>query len=111
MNLMNKLTGRHPYAERGHDLYETDPRVIKALVEAEKLPRKIWEPAAGRGAIVNVLREHGHFVVASDLVDYGVPGQQAGVDFLKTTRAPAGCTCVLTNPPYGRNRAEAFVAH
>src|SRR5262249_15831089 len=86
MNLMNKLTGHHPPAARGHDLYETPACAVEALLEVEHLPHKIWEPCAGRGAIVDVLRERGHFVVASDLVDYGVPGQEAGADFLKTTK-------------------------
>src|SRR5262245_52811880 len=106
---MNHLTGRHSYAERGHDCYSTPPVAVEALLEVEALPYCIWEPCAGRGAITDVLRQHGHEVVATDLIDYGIPNQLSGVDFLKTTAAPAGVTAIVTNPPY--KLAEAFVAH
>jgi hypothetical protein len=81
---------------------------VEALLRVEKLPHRIWEPAAGRGAIVDVLRAHGHDVVATDLVDYGIPGQEARRDFL-LERLPAGVEAIVTNPPY--KNAEQFVAH
>ena len=37
----------------------------------EKIPHCIWEPAAGRGAIVRLLRDHA--VIASDIADCGFP--------------------------------------
>jgi hypothetical protein len=49
-------SGRHPLAERGNDLYETPVEATRALLGAVPLPSRIWEPACGRGAIVNVLR-------------------------------------------------------
>jgi hypothetical protein len=62
-------------------LYETPRVATEALLEVEvTLPRRIWEPAAGRGAIAKVLREHGHEVVATDLADYGEHGQSGGRD-------------------------------
>jgi hypothetical protein len=104
---------RHPFAERGHDLYETDPRITQALLRVEPLPLHIWEPAAGRGAIVAVLREHGHKVVASDIADHGgppfTPPGYLNCDFLLERTAPAGCQCICTNPPY--RLADQFVAH
>jgi hypothetical protein len=103
---------RHPLAERGHDLYSTPSVAVEALLRVESLPRRIWEPACGRGAIVNVLRAHGHEVVASDLVNYGVPITPPGyygVDFLKESRAPEGTEAIVTNPPF--RLAERFVAH
>jgi len=63
---------------RRDDLYPTHPGAVRALLAVEKLarpPDRIWEPCAGRGAIADVLRAAGHEVVASDLVDYGIPGQ------------------------------------
>ena len=99
----------HAHAERGHDLYETPPEATTALLEAEWLPRRIWEPACGPGSIVRVLRGAGHDVIASDLVDYGCEGQTAGADFLKLPQAPAGVECIVTNPPF--KLANAFVAH
>ena len=35
---------------------------------------RIWEPAAGDGAIVKELRRAGYSVTASDISDYGLPG-------------------------------------
>jgi hypothetical protein len=98
---------RHTYAERGLDLYETPPAATAALLRVERLPHRIWEPAAGRGAIARVLRDHGHAVIASDIYDYG--NLHFVGDFLAQKQMPAGCTCILTNPPY--QIAEPFVAH
>jgi hypothetical protein len=98
---------RHAYAERGLDLYETPPAATAALLGVERLPHRIWEPAAGRGAIVRVLRDHGYAVIASDIHDYG--NLHFVSDFLAQKRLPAGCDCVLTNPPY--RIVEPFVAH
>ena len=92
--------GRDPLSERGFDLYETPPEATRALLRAEKLPVHIWEPAAGRGAIVDVLREQGHSVYASDLIDYGIPTQQSAIDFLMEWKPPLGCQCIVTNPPF-----------
>lgn len=102
--------GRHRYAERGNDLYETPACAIEALLAVENLPRRIWEPACGPGAIARVLRARGHEVFASDLVHYDSPDQDAhGVDFLLERVAPEGFEAIVTNPPY--RLADAFVTH
>ncbi len=97
---------RHP--AKGHEafLHETPPEAVHALLAVEELPHWIWEPAAGRGAIVNVLRDVGHAVIASDLVDYGglIPH---GMDFLMMREAPYPCECIVTNPPF--SKAADFV--
>jgi hypothetical protein len=81
-----------------------------ALLRAEPLPRTIWEPACGPGAIVRVLRDAGHRVIATDLVDYQSPDQDhAGRDFLLERKAPDGVEMIVTNPPY--KLAARFVAH
>jgi hypothetical protein len=78
-------------------------------MRAENLPHHIWEPAAGRGAIVDVLRDAGHFVFASDLVDYGIDGQLGYRDFLLEHKLPPGIELILTNPPF--KIANQFVEH
>jgi hypothetical protein len=98
---------RHPHAERGLDLYQTPAVAVEALLRVEKLPHRIWEPAAGRGAIVRVLRNHGHEVVASDILNYGALDFVG--DFLTQKTMPTGTDCIVTNPPY--QIAERFVAH
>jgi hypothetical protein len=100
---------RHPLAERGHDCYGTPAVAVKALLRVEPLPHRLWEPAAGHGNIVDVLRAAGHEVIASDLIDYGNPTHFARRDFLLERKAPSGCACIVTNPPF--QLAEQFVAH
>jgi hypothetical protein len=98
----------HSYADRGHDLHETPEPAIRTLLQTEKLPHWIWEPAAGRGAIVNALRDHGHAVIASDICDWGFPLHFVA-DFLTTTKAPGDCNTIITNPPF--KLADEFVRH
>ncbi len=94
-------TQRRPLSERGHDLYETPDVATEALLRREQLPHRIWEPCCGPGAIVNVLRAHGHEVYASDLVDYGTdPTAHYGRDFLLEQAAPEGIECIVTNPAF-----------
>src|SRR5271166_1024974 len=99
---------RHTNAARGLDLYETPPMATEALLRAERIPRRVWEPAAGRGAIVKVLRAAGHEVYTSDIVQRDFKLDAVG-DFLKMTAMPPGCEALLTNPPF--QWAEEFVAH
>jgi len=101
-------SGSHTLAERQRDLYETPPCATEALLRVEQLPHWVWEPASGRGAIVNVLRAHGHAAIASDIVDYGFPLHFVA-DFLKQTKVPVGVECILTNPPF--QIVGKFVAH
>jgi hypothetical protein len=105
---MSGVVLRHALRARKDDLYETPGVAVSALLRAERIPNRVWEPACGRGAIVNVLRAAGHEVLASDLIDYGDPTHFHGRDFLME-RLPAGCECILTNPP--GKLAEEFVAH
>ena len=72
-----------PAAVRASDLYETPTVATQALLEAEKsaLPIRIWEPAAGKGAMQRVLALAGYRVIAFDLHDYDQPGIIGGVDF------------------------------
>lgn len=60
---------------------------------------------------MRVLRDAGHRVVATELVDYGraETGIITGMDFLAQTRAPKGVSCIVTNPPY--QIASKFVRH
>jgi hypothetical protein len=103
-------TARHPFAESGDQLYETPACATRALLRVEALPFRIWEPAAGRGAIARVLREHGHQVVAEDLRAYdGAERVRPGRDFFAATAAPADCHMIVTNPPF--RHADRFIRH
>ena len=100
-------SGRHPFSARGDDCYETPACAVKALLRAETLPHSLWEPAAGRGAIAIVLRDAGHAVTASDVINFA--NLDFVADFLALTKAPAGVEAVVTNPPF--KIATKFVAH
>jgi len=93
--------GRDLLKNRADDAYATPPQAVWALVKAEPLPTHIWEPAAGDGSIVGVLREAGHVVRATDIAE--------GIDFLMELHAPIGCDCIVTNPPF--KLADEFVRH
>jgi hypothetical protein len=95
--------GQHSFAERGLDTYETPACAVEALLRIESVPRIVWEPACGPGAIVKVLKAHGHEVFASDIVDYG--WGHAVRDFFSGP-APSA-SAIITNPPY--QAAAGFV--
>lgn len=102
-------TGRAPLREHKHDFYSTPPEAIRALLEVEKLPDCIWEPSCGNGAIVNILRERGHRVYATDLVDRSCPDSESGVDFLMQQAPSFWVGAIVTNPPF--SLANQFVYH
>jgi hypothetical protein len=68
----------HPHAARGADLYETPREAVHALLGVESIQGPVWECAAGRGAIVRALREAGHKVIGTDLIDYDSPDSRGG---------------------------------
>jgi hypothetical protein len=104
-------TGRAPLADRGNDLYETPPEAVHALLRAEPLPKErvIWEPACGPGSIVRVLRGADYRVYATDLVNYGCPDSESGVDFLMERLPSFPIGAVVTNAPF--KLGGEFVAH
>lgn len=91
---------RHALSERGHDVYETPPEAVRALLAAEDVPQLVWEPACGPGSIVKVLRESGRTVFATDIADYGCPDSWHSLDFLKWVIPTDGIRCIITNPPF-----------
>ena len=97
-----KATGKQakPIPRVPQDFYRTPPEVTQALLreEGERLKdfNPLWEPAAGDGAIVNVLR-FTHMVVASDITNRGCPHVRVQ-SFFDYHQAPA--RAIITNPPY-----------
>ena len=96
-----RLQSSHHHADRGLDAYFSPPEAVISLIqiEARYLPKRIWEPAAGDGAIVRPLQAAGFTVVASDLSDYGLEDCRSGVDYL-TAKPIRGVEGIITNPPY-----------
>jgi hypothetical protein len=95
--------GKHGSMERvERDFYPTPSWVIEALAEhVEIAGKRIWEPAAGDGRMVEALKALGAAsVYASDIADYGYP-ESRRLDFLTAARAPAPIDLITTNAPYG----------
>lgn len=82
------------------DFYPTPPEPTRALIAAERdaLARfgRIWEPAAGDGAMMRELQAVGLDVYPSDLVDRGCGAVVR--DFFDYLTPPA--RAIVTNPPY-----------
>lgn len=89
-----------------NDYYATEPKAVELLLEQESFKFTIWECACGQGHMSDVLKQHGHNVVSSDLIDRGYPDTIIQ-DFLQTN--VLNCTDIITNPPY--KYAKEFVEH
>ena len=104
--------GTHTLAVRGLDSYPTPRIAVESLLAAEpdvlNTMARVWEPAAGDGNIVHVLRDNGIPVIASDIERYSFALHFVG-DFLQQTQAPAGTAVLVTNPPY--RLAAQFAEH
>lgn len=101
-----------PEKRKASDFYPTPDECTVALLHQEasyiRPLGKVWEPAAGDGAIVRVLERFGFPVAASDLVDRGC--SKALVENFFNITDPMG-GAIVTNPPYGSGLPERFVRH
>ncbi|MCR9254724.1 MAG: SAM-dependent methyltransferase [Alphaproteobacteria bacterium] len=95
------MLGASRYAREPDDFYRTPAWVTEALLRRLILPfnAKVWEPAAGDGAILDVLEGNGLNTYGSDLN----PQRHDIVlgDFLEDDlSAPPGIDAIITNPPF-----------
>lgn len=76
--MLMRIQSRNAYDDGLDDLdpYFTCREAIASLIalDGNRLPARLWEPAAGDGAIVLPFRETGRLVIASDIHDYGFGG-------------------------------------
>jgi hypothetical protein len=108
-------TERNAQEEGDKEVYETPPEALLALMGVEALPQVIWEPACGSGQIVDVLRESGRIVIASDIRDTECEGMHVR-DFLKCEQPPTGWPkghphAIVTNPPFSLMSSGEWVKH
>lgn len=82
-----------------HDAYFTPSGIVHTLLNCERFPGPVWEPACGDGAISDVFSTLGHDVVSTDRSDYGYGPQLQRLDFL-AERPDFGFESIVTNPPY-----------
>ena len=104
------MLGESGFERRARDAYWTESWVTGALLDAVRIRGPVWEPACGRGDMVEVLRGRGHRVLASDIEGHGFP-DAFRYDFLSgpLVALPANFwpRAIVTNPPY--ENAEAFI--
>jgi uncharacterized protein Usg len=88
------------------EFYPTPEYATQALLDKEKFPENIWEPACGDGAISKVLINNGYSVESTDLYNhgYGKPDN----DFLKQRYIWIDYA-IITNPPF--KLASEFLRH
>lgn len=84
---------------KASDFYETPYSLTRMLLEKEKLPGMILEPAMGNGAIFKVLREFNYF----EIFGYDI---LTGIDFL-TEKDMKHPHTIITNPPF--SLAQEFI--
>lgn len=105
------------YARNEKERYFTEPWCTRALVPfipAYVAERPVWECAAGRGDLAQVLADFGYDVVASDidLSEYNHDLGSARVeDFLASEPSmeiAESFSAIITNPPYGKEPKEEF---
>ena len=104
----------HDNGRNENDHYATAPWVTYALMKTDghNIPNTIWEPACGNGWMVKELEKHDRNVIATDLYSYDFNRCVTGIDFLQTEKQEGEpTTAIITNPPYAKNLAEAFIRH
>ncbi len=103
------MTGTSGYERLANDAYWTPAWCTEALLDRTKFGPVVWEPACGRGDMVDVLDKRGHTVIASDIKVYSHKPMAFEMDFLAINLVvdPVGFSAIITNPPY--EHAEAFI--
>lgn len=97
--MTERIVGLHGIREREqNDFYATDPKTTRLMLDNVSLKGNILEPNCGMGHISEVLKNAGHEVYSTDLIDRGY-GEQTGIDFL-THDYFRKFDNVVMNPPF-----------
>ncbi len=111
MKLTDAYTPHKKYVDRNNEYYPTPPIATLALLKNHPVPKRLWEPAAGRGHISKELIRNGHIVHSSDLFAYDDPlvPIETGVNFLTTEISRFDVDGIITNPPFKSNLPEKLI--
>lgn len=88
-----------------NDYYATEPKALELLLDLEKFNSRVWECACGEHHLVNVLKDRGYEVKASDILDRLGDSRTEIIDFLQYDGEFNGD--IITNPPF--KYAKEFV--
>jgi hypothetical protein len=106
--------GRTPYPSEADGWYVEPLVATEFLLDRERLPAMVYDPACGQGNILSACRRRGHRTFGADIVLRGPVGCDAWAkrDFL--VDAPFTFDgepyAVVFNPPYGAGKLlEAFI--
>ena len=95
----------HSETEREkNDFYATSPVAVHELLKHHEFQKNILEPSCGNGIMSEALKEHGHLVKSSDLIDRGYGDV---MDFFSIESASG--MDIVTNPPH--RYSKQFVEH
>jgi hypothetical protein len=82
------------------DDFQTPPSALDPLFPYLPLDWKIWEPACGKGNLVNEFRERGYKVYGTDILtgdDFLAPSLACSAAVVE---ADINSNVIITNPPY-----------
>lgn len=101
--------------ERGNNAYFTPIEAMRVILALESFSAIVKEPACGCGHASGPMEEAGYGVMLSDLIDYGTSDRDGVLqhvgDFLDSRAGDSEGIDIVTNPPYGRDILNRFVAH
>jgi hypothetical protein len=102
------MLGTSGFVRRRLDAYFTPAWVTEALLSKVDLPSHVvWEPAAGRGDMVAVLKRAGFLVYATDIIGPDLGCIEATKrDFLEAD-IDWSADSIITNPPF--DQIEPFI--
>jgi len=86
----------------GEDFYETPPETTNVILPyIDPNVKTIYEPTYGKGAIANVLKQHGYTIIASDLYPKNTDGVDCpAINYIELTQTPPNVDLVVYNPPF-----------
>lgn len=100
---------RQMVARPDDDDYPSSPAAVRALLSRERMGYKVWDPFAGAGVLLAVIRDAGNDVIGTTLNDYGDQfnlGITHGQDITRTKEPPQDASMIVSNPAYGMVKAN-----
>lgn len=108
-----KQIAYNEYKRDPHDWYCETAKCVDQALDYLEMPTtwSVYDPACGRGNILDRCAIRGHHVYGTDIVDRGSPHQIWTWDFIRDPHN-SECDAVFTNPPFFHSEgALTFIKH